>query len=170
MRNERSSLLPTAPAAPEKLAAVEGFRVLFTNCIILMHYADSEFHYPGDPTSKLGQSNKNVEVDWFSNLIHIGGDIVLCFFVISGFVTQLPGRPAPTGHRARARFVVQKLLRLAPMYYTSIFLFVLLIPAMQDCGKDSENVPLVGLLFALSVRALPSYGTVHLEACTAQSY
>ena len=66
--------------------------------------------------------------------------------------------------------IVQKLLRLAPMYYTSIFLFVLLIPAMQDCGEDSENVSLVGLLFTLSVRALPSYGTVHLEACTAQSY
>lgn len=56
---------------------------------------------------------------WFTGIFFpIAGDVVVTtFFVISGFLTSLSGRPEPASFTEGVKFVFMRWLRLAPIYY-----------------------------------------------------
>jgi peptidoglycan/LPS O-acetylase OafA/YrhL len=64
---------------------------------------------------------------WWRSLFYNGAVAVDCFFVIAGFLAELPGRPFPVGGMGRLKVVISKFLRLAPVYYAGVLVFLLTV-------------------------------------------
>ena len=147
MKTENSKLLlPVAAAAAprggeELVLPIQGLRTLLTSMILLLHWS-----------SKSSLSGAPIEVEWWGKMTRDGMNIVLFFFLISGFVTQLPGRSAPSGGRGRALFVLSRALRLAPMYWAGTLLSLAVKLGSGGC------VPYLALL---NVFALQSWAPVY---------
>lgn len=75
---------------------------------------------------------------WWNSVFHNGQMAVDCFFVIAGFLAELPGRPHPVGFQDRAKFIAGKFLRLAPVYYAGAF-FVFLEAFVVSASSTAED-------------------------------
>ena len=75
---------------------------------------------------------------WWRSLFKTGGVAVDCFFVIAGFLAELPGRPPPVGGMGRLKAVLSKLLRLAPTYYAGVLFFLLTVLCISASKSAKE--------------------------------
>lgn len=134
---ESSTLLPATGAAgtsPQtaalKLLPIEGLRTLLTISIIVFHmvvFVDNAGAWQGETWALAsdGSHKKDVERTMHQFFADSGDTGVTCFFVISGFVAQLPNRPMPESLRARIDFLTTRFLRLAPAYYACLVLVLI---------------------------------------------
>ena len=147
---EDTTLLGPSPSSGRlgRLPAIEGMRVFATTCILLVHWVKE--NNAGPPEER-----------WTNTLFGLGRDsgqrsaaslAVELFFMVSGFVTLLAS-PPPTSWREGTRQLGRKLLRLAPMYYFSLALFVVLALVrrlLDGCdGGDSDMLATLPLFLTI---------------------
>ena len=130
---ESSSLLPpqetARPSSSSRLLPIEGLRTCLTLTIVMFHYwccfdTDNGFSEEREMLAEKHDAIdlKMLERGGFLFLKDSGTSGVTCFLVISGFVAQLADRPPPTSPREAARFLLNRMLRLAPVYYACMAL------------------------------------------------
>lgn len=110
-------------APSHTVAAIEGFRTVMCAIIMAIHYQD--FSGPHGRTPSMRASSG----EWLTWAV-LSADanfVVDICFIISGFVTELPSNVkfAPVTPMERARWMGHRLLRLAPLYYVTLFIWLL---------------------------------------------
>lgn len=111
-----------------QLLAIEGLRTLLTTAVLVLHWQQTAgiVDFTLLPTW---------EEKWWSNVYGLtdqwpGEPLVLCFFLISGFVAKLP---PSTSARGVVRFFASRALRLGPIYYASSLIYLVVVVAGGVC-------------------------------------
>jgi len=134
MRSAESALVDEAtplkqhaelhPPAPRS-AAIDGLRPLLALRVVLGHVSG------GVTDSEPGYDS--IRLFWTA------AETSFVYFVLSGFVQGRSSRPHPVGARRRAVWFLARFLRLAPVYYTALFSFVLLNVLGQASWDDTTG-------------------------------
>lgn len=146
-------------AVESHFAPIEGCRVLMTLTVITFHLGIwSTFAGIWVPYGSNLRSTPRTGVEaWLGEVFMNNGETAVeCFFIISGFLSQVSDKPPPTGLRERLHFVAMRFLRLAPAYYAAVvamlILALVIYLAFPDGCEDVEvQVPLYPLLAELSM-------------------
>ena len=156
MPKEDTSLLAPAGESGRRgqLPAIEGARVFATTCILLVHWVKESHTDPSTPPEETWTDTLFGTVRGRSNSGQRSAAslAVELFFMMSGFVTLLSA-PPPRDLREGMRLLARKLLRLAPMYYFSLVLFVVLAfvrKLLDGCsGGDPDELATLPLFLTI---------------------
>ena len=111
-----------APAAPKpSYVALDGLRTVLTLLVMWCHVTlDTPQPRPEAPPAV------SFIRAWWEQLFPGGFFPVDAFFIAAGFLTTFTGKLGPSGTcTARLKYMGQRYLRLAPMYYVGMFLQLL---------------------------------------------
>ena len=126
--DEGTQLVAKPSGKPGQYKAIEGLRTIMALMVIICHLQKK----------KVTNQDLNSEAplkQWFDCLFPLGFFPVDTFFIIAGFVTELPGRDAPATGAAKLRYCANRFVRLAPVFYTAVLLHLVwqLVASAQDC-------------------------------------
>jgi len=142
-----SAARPTAPApAPttavpgaSRLAFADGLRGLAALWVVLYHASE------GGHLTQLKTVLPKLITDLVFNFGHLG---VPVFFVLSGFVMAFTVQSETVDRAFAGRFVLRRLVRLTPPYWTSIALVVALLVVKGWAVRGTTPLPSVGAILA----------------------
>ncbi|HZN40724.1 MAG TPA: acyltransferase [Planctomycetota bacterium] len=137
--------IPPAPAAPDRIAALDGVRGLAILLVVVMHTTLVFF------TSRLPSAEHMAPDDPFAFLPFLGWCGVDVFFVLSGFlITGILVRSKGQPHYFRD-FYARRALRIFPLYYAVIVLLLFVLPRspVSDAARVSHLLYYQNIRYAL---------------------
>ncbi len=131
---------PTTPLlGASRLAFADGLRGLAALWVVLYHASE------GGHLTQLKAVLPKLITDLVFNFGHLG---VPVFFVLSGFVMAFTVQSETVDRAFAGRFVLRRLVRLTPPYWTSIALVVALLVVKGWAVRGTTPLPSVGAILA----------------------
>ena len=134
-----ASQQPATPPSASRLAFADGLRGLAAFWVVLYHASE------GGHLTQLKAALPQAVADLVFNFGHLG---VPVFFVLSGFVMAFTVQSETVDRAFAFRFVLRRLVRLTPPYWTSIALVVGLLAVKARALHTGAAQPDAGVVLA----------------------